>query len=73
MTPAKVYDEGAFTVDKGEWGYQSFDRDGNKIILSLEEDQCVYWTRRWLKAQQDGEWPEGSGRVVNKGIVGGKL
>lgn len=68
-----VFDDGAFTVDKGEWGYQSFDREGNKVILSLEEDQCVYWTRRWLKAQQDGGWPEDSSRVLNKGIVGGKL
>ena len=49
-----VFDDGAFTVDKGDWGYQSFTREGDKVVLSMSEWECVMWTRAWLKAQQDG-------------------
>ena len=69
----KVFDEGAFTVDKGVHGFQSFDKEGAKMIYSFGEDLCVYWSRQWLMAQQEG-WPESmGGRVVNDGKVGGKL
>ena len=68
----KIFDDGAFTIDKGNWGYQSFDREGNKLILSLSEWECEFWSRRYLKAQQEGGWPEES-RVMNDGKVGGKL
>ena len=67
-----VFDDGAFTVDKGDWGYQSFTREGDKVVLSMSEWECVMWTRAWLKAQQDGSWPE-EARVMNNGKVGGKL
>ena len=66
----KSYDDGAFTIDEGHWGFQSFDREGRKIILSATEHECEHWTRAWLKAQQEG-WPES--RVVNDGKVAGKL
>jgi len=68
----KIYDDGAFTIDKGNWGYQSFDRNGNKLILSLSMWECEMWSRKYLKAQQDGGWP-GESRVMNSGKVGGKL
>ena len=68
----KVFDDGAFTVDKGEHGYQSFTREGAKCIFSGSEEDCIYWSRRWLKAQQEG-WGEEAGKVVNSGVVGGKL
>ena len=73
MGEPKIFDDGAFTIDKGQWGYQSFDRDGNKLILSLSEEECEMWSRRYLMAQQEGEWPEEESRVLNSGIVGGKL
>ena len=66
----KSYDDGAFTIDEGTWGFQSFDREGKKLILSATEWECEFWTRAWLKAQQEG-WPES--RVVNDGKVSGKL
>ena len=66
----KSYDDGAFTIDEGTWGFHSIDREGKKLILSATEWECEFWTRAWLKAQQEG-WPES--RVVNDGKVSGKL
>lgn len=68
----KIYDDGAFSIDEGQWGFQSFDREGNKLILSLSEDECEYWSRQYLMAQQEG-WPESMTRVMNDGCVSGKL
>ena len=70
MSDPKFYDDGAFSVDQGAHGWQSFNRDGEKIIFSGSQEDCIYWTRRWLKAQQEG-WTVGV--VVNNGEVGGKL
>ena len=67
---AKVFDDGAFTVDEGAHGFQSFDRDGHKVIYSGSEWECQFWSRALLKAKQEG-WPDA--RVVNDGKVGGKL
>ena len=71
MSDPKFYDDGAFSVDEGSHGWQSFTREGEKIIFSQSEEDCVYWSRRWLKAQQEG-WGDES-KVVNSGVVGGKL
>jgi len=68
----KVFDDGAFSVDKGVHGFQSFDKDGHKLIYSGSEWECEFWSRAWLKAKQEG-WPEHQKRVVNSGVVGGKL
>ena len=68
----KTYDDGAFTVDEGVHGWQSFNREGEKMIYSHSEEDCIYWSRRWLKAQQEG-WGDEAGKVVNSGVVGGKL
>ena len=68
----KFFDDGAFTVDHEVNGYQSYSRDGEKIIFSGSDWECELWSRAWLKAQQEG-WPEYQDRVVNSGIVGGKL
>ena len=67
----KVFDDGAFTVDKGDHGFQSFDKDGHKLIYSGTEWECEQWSRCYLKAQQEG-WGDEE-RVVNSGVVGGKL
>ena len=71
MSDPKFYDDGAFSVDEGVHGWQSFSREGEKIIFSHSEEDCIYWSRRWLKAQQEG-WGDDS-KVVNSGVVGGKL
>ena len=71
MSDPKFYDDGAFSVDEGAHGWQSFSREGEKIIFSQSEHDCIYWSRRWLKAQQEG-WGEAA-NVVNSGVVGGKL
>lgn len=68
----KVFDDGAFSVDHEVNGYQSYSRDGEKIIFSGSDWECELWSRAWLKAQQEG-WPAYQDRVVNSGVVGGKL
>ena len=66
-----TYDDGAFTVDDIVHGFQSYTREGEKVIFSQSEEDCVFWTRAWLKAKQDGGWTVG--QVVNNGVVDGKL
>ena len=66
----KTYDDGAFTIAEGAWGFQSFGKEGEKIIFSQSEHDCVFWTRAWMKAQQEG-WPDDV--VAYEGVVAGKL
>jgi hypothetical protein len=68
-----IYDEEGFSIDivPSTKFYQSYDREGNHIIYSPTHEQCEYWTRRWLKAKQDGGWTDTL--VLNSGVVGGKL
>ena len=68
----KVYDDGSFTIDKGVHGFQSFDREGAKLVFSGSEWECEFWSRACLKARQEG-WGDRAGSVVNSGVVGGKL
>lgn len=65
-----VYDE-TFTVKKQRWGtFVSHDLDGNAIITSMTEEQCVAATSWYLKAKQDGfEEPA----TKYESTVGGKL
>ena len=65
-----VYDGGAFTIDTSTWGYQSFDADGKKLVFSATEWECEFWSRRCLKARQEG-WTDEV--VAHEGTVGGKL
>ena len=65
------YDDGAFTIDNIVHGYQSYTKDGEKAIFSQSEEDCVFWTRAWLKARQEGGWPDKG--VSYDGTVGGKL
>jgi hypothetical protein len=60
-----------FRVEKQRWGtWRSYDKDGNGIITSLHENQCIESTRWYLKEKQDG-FSESS--VKYEGVVGGKL
>ena len=75
MTNPSVYDNGAFSIDEvpSTKFYQSYDKDGHPLIYSATEWECEYWSRRYLKAQQDGGWPDTESRTLNSGVVGGKL
>ena len=47
--------------------FQSFDSEGKKLIYSGTEWECRFWTEEFLNNQMK------DGRVVNSGVVGGKL
>lgn len=60
----------SFYVEKKKWGtWQSYDKDGNGLITSLTEDQCISATRFYLKGKQEGFLES----KVYDGEVGGKL
>ena len=72
MTKTKTKIEPAFTVVKQRWGtFTSIDSDGNKLVTSMTEDQCVAATHFYLKGKQEGEFtgPE----ATYDGSVAGKL
>ena len=53
-------DDGAFYVEKARWGtWKSYDKDGNGLITSLTEENCIGATRFYLKGLQDG-WEDQS-------------
>jgi hypothetical protein len=63
--------DGCFTVDRARWGtWRSFDKDGQGILTSLTEEQCVAATRWYLKAKQEGFTEQAT---TYDGVVGGKL
>ena len=69
---AKLIDD-VFYVWKTRFGlYSSMTTEGRKMLTGPTEDAVVSMTRWHLKCEQEG-WPEDSVRVVNDGIVGGKL
>ena len=73
MTSPSVYDDGAFSIDvtPSTQFYQSYDRNGHALIYSATEWECVYWTRKYLKAKQEGWDTEAT--VTDAQFVGGKL
>lgn len=54
----------------GLWSSET--KEGRKMLTGLDKEGVITMTRWHLKCEQEG-WPEGSVRVVNNGIVGGKL
>jgi hypothetical protein len=54
----------------GLWSTET--KEGRKMLTGLDKEGVITMTRWHLKCEQEG-WPEGSVRVVNNGIVGGKL
>ena len=72
MTPTRTLNYDTFTIVETSFGYQSYDTDGKPLIFSHSEQDCSMWSHQLLKAQQDGSWSTDS-RVVNDGLVGGKL
>ena len=65
----KLYDD-AFYVEEKKYGlWSSSDKEGNGLITSLTEEECVRATRWYLKAKQEG-FEE---TQTYDGVVGGKL
>ena len=56
-----------YTIKEVQKCFQSYDNDGNKLIFSGSEWECRFWTEELLKNQLK------DGKVVNNGVVGGKL
>lgn len=71
MTEPKLIDD-AFYVEKARFLWHSKDKDGNGLVSALNEGQCINATRFYLKGKQEG-WGEENSRVLNDGVVGGKL
>lgn len=60
-----------FKVEKARWGtWKSIDKDGNGIITSLTQEECIKATRWYLKKKQEGWGDECS---VHEGSVEYKL
>ena len=65
----KLIDD-TFEVTKERFLYQSFDKEGKRLVAALTEEACIRATRFYLKGIQDG-WPEPEKKF--SGTVGGKL
>ena len=69
---AELIDE-TFYVWETRFGlWSSMTQEGRKMLTGLTREAVVDMTRWHLKCEQEG-WPTGSVRVINNGIVGGKL
>ena len=62
-----------FRVYETQYGlWHSAMKDGRELITALTKDVCIQMTRFYLKGEQEG-WSSDTSRVVNDGVVGGKL
>ena len=52
--------------------YSTMTREGREMLTAGTKEAAINMTRWHLKCEQEG-WPEGSVRIVNNGVVGGKL
>ena len=68
----KLYDDCFFVEEKKYGLWSSFDKEGNGIITSLTEDECVRATRWYLKAKQESEFDKTEQKTYDS-VVGGKL
>ena len=63
----------AFAVVQTRFMWKSIRKDtGNDFLFGMTKEAVTDMSRWHLKCEQEG-WPEGSVRVVNNGVVGGKL
>ena len=68
-----VWYDDCFRAYKTEYGlWHTVTKDGRQLVTALTEDICVRMTRFYLKGEQEG-WGDENSRVVNDGVVGGKL
>jgi len=69
MSEKKLIDD-CFYVEQKKYGlWDSKDLEGNGLVTSLTEEQCISATRFYLKGRQEG-FPE---TKTHEGVVGGKL
>jgi hypothetical protein len=68
----KLYDDCFFVEEKKYGLWSSTDKEGNGIITSLTEEECVRATRWYLKAKQEGEFDKTEQKTYDS-LVGGKL
>ena len=62
-----------FRVYKTEYGlWHSVTKENHELVTAIEENVCIQMTRFYLKGEQEG-WSSDTSRVVNDGVVGGKL
>ena len=62
-----------FTVWETRFGlFQTETLEGRSMLLGGTREGVIIMTRWHLKCEQEG-WPEGSVRVINSGVVDGKL
>ena len=71
-SPEKKLIDDCFYVVKARFLWHSYDKEGNGLVSALTEESCTSGTRFYLKGRQEG-WDEKTSRVVNDGVVGGKL
>ena len=56
-----------YTIKEVQKCFQSYNNDGEPLIFSRTEWECRFWTEEYLKNTLK------DGKVVNSGVVGGKL
>jgi len=52
--------------------FSTMTKEGRNMLTGGVKDNVIVMTRWHLKCEQEG-WPDGSVRVVNSGVVDGKL
>jgi len=70
MTDKKLIDD-VFYIKEGVL-WTSYDKEDKPLVSGLTEHDCITMTRFYLKGKQEG-WDDNQSRVVNDGVVGGKL
>ena len=54
MSEQKLIDD-TFYVQERKWKtWQSYDKDGNKLVTSLSQESCISATRFYCKGLQEG-------------------
>lgn len=68
----KIFDEGAFTVDKHAFleCYQSYDKEGHPIVFSPTEEACIIWSRVHLMEAQEKGSSGVEARIVGDARIG---
>ena len=56
-----------YTIKKVQKCFQSYNNEGEPLVYSGSEWECRFWTEELLKNSLK------DGKVVNNGVVGGKL
>lgn len=70
MQMKPLYDD-CFYVEESRWKtWSSYDKEGNVLVTSFSEEDCVEATRFYLKRKQEKNYGD---CVFYEGVVSGKL